>query len=143
MGEATVASCVVFNTEGPLKSDYRRFNIEDITPGDDYAAMEQALTRRYRRLSSGEGELPDILVIDGGPGQVGRAVAALDELQVRDVRILGIAKGPDRKAGLERFFLDGEEVEIDGSSGAAHLLQHIRDEAHRFAITVSAPSWKT
>ena len=135
MGEATVASCVVFNTEGPLKSDYRRFNIEGITPGDDYAAMEQALRRRYTRLKQGEGTLPDLLVIDGGPGQVGKAVAVLEELQVQDVRILGIAKGPDRKAGLERFFLDGEEVAVDGASGAGHLLQHIRDEAHRFAIT--------
>ena len=135
MGEATVASCVVFNTEGPLKSDYRRFNIEGITPGDDYAAMEQALRRRYTRLKQGEGTLPDLLVIDGGPGQVGKAVAVLEELQVQGVRILGIAKGPDRKAGLERFFLDGEEVAVDGASGAGHLLQHIRDEAHRFAIT--------
>lgn len=135
MGEATVASCVVFNTEGPLKSDYRRFNIEGITPGDDYAAMEQALRRRYTRLKQGEGTLPDLLVIDGGPGQVGKAEAVLEELQVQDVRILGIAKGPDRKAGLERFFLDGEEVAVDGASGAGHLLQHIRDEAHRFAIT--------
>lgn len=135
MGEATVASCVVFNTEGPLKSDYRRFNIEGITPGDDYAAMEQALRRRYTRLKQGEGTLPDLLVIDGGPGQVGKAIAVLLELQVQDVRILGIAKGPDRKVGLERFFLDGEEVAVDGASGAGHLLQHIRDEAHRFAIT--------
>ena len=135
MGEATVASCVVFNTEGPLKSDYRRFNIEGITPGDDYAAMEQALRRRYTRLKQGEGTLPDLLVIDGGPGQVGKAIAVLQELQVQDVRILGIAKGPDRKVGLERFFLDGEEVAVDGASGAGHLLQHIRDEAHRFAIT--------
>ena len=135
MGEATVASCVVFNKEGPLKSDYRRFNIEGITPGDDYAAMEQALRRRYTRLKQGEGTLPDLLVIDGGPGQVGKAIAVLLELQVQDVRILGIAKGPDRKVGLERFFLDGEEVAVDGASGAGHLLQHIRDEAHRFAIT--------
>ncbi len=135
MGEATVASCVVFNTNGPLKSDYRRFNIEGITGGDDYAAMEQALTRRYRRLKAGEGKLPDLLVIDGGPGQLNRAVDVLQALQVEGVQILGIAKGPDRKAGLERFFLDGKEINIDGSSGGAHLLQHIRDEAHRFAIT--------
>ena len=135
MGESTVASCVVFNTEGPLKSDFRRFNIEGITPGDDYAAIEQALRRRYTRLKQGEGTLPDLLVIDGGPGQVGKAVAVLEQLQVQDVRILGIAKGPDRRAGLERFFLDGEEVAVDGASGAGHLLQHIRDEAHRFAIT--------
>jgi len=134
-GEATVASCVVFDTSGPLKSDYRRFNIEGITPGDDYAAMEQALQRRYARLSKGEGTLPDLLIIDGGPGQIGKAVKVLDALRVDEVRILGIAKGPDRKAGLERIFLDGEDVGMDGTSGAAHLLQHIRDEAHRFAIT--------
>ena len=134
-GEATVASCVVFDTNGPLKSDYRRFNIEGITPGDDYAAMEQALMRRYKRLQQGEASLPDILVIDGGPGQVGKAVDVLAALDVQDVQILGIAKGPDRRVGLERFFLDGEEVGIDGASSAAHLLQHIRDEAHRFAIT--------
>lgn len=135
MGEATVASCVVFDTNGPLKSDYRRFNIEGITPGDDYAAMEQALTRRYKRLKQGEAKLPDILVIDGGPGQVGKAAQVLTDLAVQEVAILGIAKGPDRRAGLERFFLDGEEVSIDGTSSAALLLQHIRDEAHRFAIT--------
>ncbi len=134
-GEATVASCVVFDTSGPLKSDYRRFNIEDITPGDDYAAMEQALQRRYRRLKKGEGKLPDLLVIDGGPGQVGKALQVLSELQVDEVQILGIAKGPDRKVGLERFFLGEEEIPLDGQSSAAHLLQHIRDEAHRFAIT--------
>ena len=135
MGEATVASCVVFDTSGPLKSDYRRFNIEGITPGDDYAAMAQALERRYTRLRKGEGKLPDLLVIDGGVGQVGKAVAVLESLQIDNVQILGIAKGPDRRAGLERFFLDNEEVVIDGASSAAHLLQHIRDEAHRFAIT--------
>lgn len=135
MGEATVASCVVFNTDGPLKSDYRRFNIEGVTPGDDYGAMEQALTRRYRRLQSGEAALPDLLVIDGGPGQLNRAMAVLGELGVEGVNVLGIAKGPDRRVGLERFFLNGTEVGINGSSSAAHLLQHIRDESHRFAIT--------
>jgi excinuclease ABC subunit C len=135
MGEATVASCVVFDVNGPLKSDYRRFNIEGITPGDDYAAMEQALRRRYTRLQKGEGKLPDVLVIDGGLGQVGKAIGVLEELQVSNVQILGIAKGPDRKSGLERYYLDGDEVGMDGASGGAHLLQHIRDEAHRFAIT--------
>ncbi len=135
MGEATVASCVVFDSNGPLKSDYRRFNIEDITGGDDYAAMEQALRRRYTRLKQGEGLLPDLLVIDGGPGQVGRALQVLDELQVDGVQVLGIAKGPDRRVGLERYFLGATEVAIDGAGDAGHLLQHIRDEAHRFAIT--------
>ena len=136
MGEATVASCVVFDENGPLSSDYRRFNIAGIVGGDDYAAMEQALTRRYKRLKSGEGQLPELLVIDGGLGQVNRAMQVLGALELdHEVSILGIAKGPDRKAGLERFFLGASAVHIDGHSPAAHLLQHIRDEAHRFAIT--------
>ena len=135
MGEATVASCVVFDINGPLKSDYRRFNIEGITPGDDYGAMEQALRRRYTRLKQGEGQLPSLLVIDGGVGQLGKARAVLAELQVQDVPILGIAKGPSRKPGLERFFLDQSEIGIAPHTDAFHLLQHIRDEAHRFAIT--------
>ena len=136
MGEATVASCVVFDESGPLSSDYRRFNVTDIVGGDDYAAMEQALTRRYKRLKDGEGQLPDLLVIDGGLGQVNRALQVLGALQLdHEVCVLGIAKGPDRKAGLERFFLGSVAVHIDGHSPAAHLLQHIRDEAHRFAIT--------
>lgn len=135
MGEATVASCVVFDTNGPLKSDYRRFNIEDITGGDDYAAMEQALRRRYTRLKQGEGRLPDILVIDGGKGQLHRARAVLEELQVDNVTMLGIAKGPTRRPELERYFLLGEEIILPTQGDAVHLLQHIRDEAHRFAIT--------
>ncbi|MDZ7670855.1 MAG: excinuclease ABC subunit UvrC, partial [Gammaproteobacteria bacterium] len=102
MGEATVASCVVFDSNGPLKSDYRRFNIEGVAAGDDYGAMEQALRRRYTRLKQGEGKLPDVLVVDGGAGQVSRAQEVLDELQVDDVAILGIAKGPSRKPGLEK-----------------------------------------
>lgn len=135
MGEATVASCVVFDTSGPLKSDYRRFNIEGITGGDDYAAMEQALRRRYRRIQKGEGVLPDVLVIDGGKGQLGKAREVLKELQVEGVAILGIAKGPERRPDLERYFLDEEEVFLGRAPEAQHLLQHIRDEAHRFAIT--------
>jgi excinuclease ABC subunit C len=134
-GEATVASCVVFDSNGPLKSDYRRFNIEDIVPGDDYAAMEQALRRRYTRLKQGEGKLPDVLIIDGGRGQLARALEVLAELQVDDVFVLGIAKGPSRKPGLETFFTDNGEIPIAPQGDAAHLLQHIRDEAHRFAIT--------
>lgn len=134
MGEATVASCVVFDTEGPLTSDYRRFNIEDITGGDDYAAMEQALRRRYTRLKQGEGRFPDILVIDGGKGQLEQARAVLADLQIDSVTVLGIAKGPTRKAGFEKFFLPDQEVRIP-TGGAQELLQHIRDEAHRFAIT--------
>lgn len=135
MGEATVASCVVFDRNGPLKSDYRRFNIEGIEPGDDYAAMEQALRRRYTRLKQGEGKLPDVLVIDGGPGQMARAEAVLESLQVDDVTVLGIAKGPTRKAGLEKYVVGGSEIRLPPRGDANLLLQQIRDEAHRFAIT--------
>lgn len=136
-GELTVASCVVFDTNGPLKSDYRRFNIDGITPGDDYAAMEQALQRRYTRLQKGEGKLPDILLIDGGKGQLGKAVAALAELGVNGVKIIGVAKGTTRKAGFETLFDadTGAEIVLSGDSPALHLIQHIRDESHRFAIT--------
>ena len=135
-GEATVASCVVFDSNGPLKSDYRRFNIEGIAAGDDYGAMNQALRRRYERLKSGDGVLPDLLVIDGGPGQLNQARAVLADLQVEGVQILGIAKGTTRKPGLETIYLaELGEVPIPPNSGAMHLLQHIRDEAHRFAIT--------
>jgi excinuclease ABC subunit C len=136
-GELTVASCVVFDTNGPLKSDYRRFNIDGITPGDDYAAMEQALTRRYTRLQNGEGKLPDILLIDGGKGQLGKAKEVLAELGVQNVLLIGVAKGSTRKAGFETLF-DGEtgaEIVLPGDSPALHLIQHIRDESHRFAIT--------
>ena len=135
MGEATVASCVVFDANGPLKSDYRRFNIEGEVAGDDYGAMEQALRRRYTRLRQGEGQLPDILVIDGGAGQIGKARQVLDELQVDNVTLLGVAKGPGRRASFDKFLLEGEEVALPPQGDAAHLLQHIRDEAHRFAIT--------
>jgi len=136
-GEATVASCVVFDRNGPLKSDYRRFNIEGITGGDDYAAMHQALMRRYRRLQNGEGKLPDILFIDGGKGQVRQARDVLEELAVHGVMIIGIAKGEGRKPGLETFIMaNGEDgVALPPDSPAMHLIQHIRDEAHRFAIT--------
>jgi excinuclease ABC subunit C len=135
MGEATVASCVVFDSNGPLKSDYRRFNIDGVAPGDDYGAMEQALRRRYTRLKRGEGKLPDVLVIDGGAGQIGRAEDVLGQLQVDDVVVLGIAKGPSRKPGLEKFLLGGAEITVPPQGDAFMLLQQIRDEAHRFAIT--------
>ena len=136
-GEATVASCVVFDSNGPLKSDYRRFNIEGVTGGDDYAAMTQALTRRYTRLKKGEGKLPDLLVIDGGKGQIHQAEDVLKELQIEGVTLVGIAKGPGRKAGLETLFLSSKATPIilPENSGALHVLQQIRDEAHRFAIT--------
>ncbi len=137
MGEATVASCVVFNEEGALKSDYRRFNIENITPGDDYAAMHQALLRRYTRLKNGEGKLPDILFIDGGKGQLSEAEKVLEELQLSGVTLVGIAKGPDRKPGLETLFLSGSNsaIILPRDSAALLLIQQIRDEAHRFAIS--------
>lgn len=137
MGEATVASCVVFDQDGPLKSDYRRFNIEDITPGDDYAAMHQALTRRYTRLKKGEGKLPDILFIDGGKGQLSQARGVMTELQVTEVILVGVAKGEGRKPGLETLFLSGQRqpIMLPPDSPALHLIQQIRDEAHRFAIT--------
>ncbi|MCK5828862.1 MAG: excinuclease ABC subunit UvrC [Methylococcales bacterium] len=136
-GDQTVASCVVFDREGPLKSAYRRFNIEGITPGDDYAAMYQAIYRRFKRLKKGEHLSPDILFIDGGKGQVNEASKALKELDVNDVMIIGVSKGPDRKAGMEKMILVEQEQPIDITPGASALLliQHIRDEAHRFAIT--------
>ena len=137
MGEAPVGSCVVFDQNGPLKSDYRRFNIKSITPGDDYAAMHQALTRRYKRLKEGEGKIPDILFIDGGKGQVTQARDVIEELQIEGLTIIGIAKGPSRKAGLETLCLSDQKREIilPSDSPALHLIQQIRDEAHRFAIT--------
>ncbi|MGY8873283.1 MAG: helix-hairpin-helix domain-containing protein, partial [Pseudomonadales bacterium] len=136
-GEATVASCVVFDRNGPLKKDYRTFNIEGITGGDDYAAMHQALMRRYTRIKKGEGVLPDILLIDGGKGQVTQAVKVLEELQITEVQIIGVAKGTSRKAGFETLIMaeTNQEVVLASDSAALHLIQHIRDEAHRFAIT--------
>jgi len=136
-GEATVASCVVFDIEGPVKSDYRRFNIEGIEPGDDYGAIRQALERRYRRLKEGEGKLPDLLLIDGGKGQVGVASQVLEELQVEGVKLVGVAKGRERKPGKEQLFLSGSgrPTILPADSAALHLIQQIRDEAHRFAIT--------
>ncbi len=142
MGEATVASCVVFNAEGALKSDYRRFNIENITPGDDYAAMRQALTRRYTRLIKENRDLPDILFIDGGKGQISVAMDVMSELQVSSVQVVGVSKGPDRRPGDETLILcrdekQGGSVEkqLTNDSPALLLIQQIRDEAHRFAIS--------
>jgi len=136
-GDQTVASCVVFDREGPVKSAYRRFNIEGITPGDDYAAMYQAVTRRFKRLKKGEHQAPDILLIDGGKGQVAQAQKALEECAVNNVMIVGVSKGPDRKAGMEKLILVDQQQPLDVTPGASALLliQHIRDEAHRFAIT--------
>ena len=136
-GEATVASCVVFGPEGPLKSDYRRFNIEGVTAGDDYAAMHQALTRRFSKIKDGEGKLPDVLLVDGGKGQLAMAREVLQELAVSDLILLGVAKGTTRKPGLEVLYLNDAEHEftLPGNSPALHLIQQIRDESHRFAIT--------
>lgn len=136
-GEATVASCVVFGPEGALKSDYRRYNIEGVTAGDDYAAMHQALTRRFSKLSEGEGKLPDILLVDGGKGQLAMARDVLEELSVPDLLLLGIAKGVTRKPGFELLYLNeaANEFTLPADSPALHLIQQVRDEAHRFAIT--------
>ena len=142
MGEATVASCVVFGPEGPEKSHYRRFNIAGITPGDDYAAMHQALTRRFRKVAEGEGARPDILLIDGGSGQVAQALDVLKELGVSGIEVVGVAKGPGRRAGEETLVLarqavgtPGRELHPGSSSPALHLVAAVRDEAHRFAIS--------
>jgi excinuclease ABC subunit C len=159
-GEQTVASCVVFDRDGPLKSAYRRFNIEGITPGDDYAAIHQAVFRRFKKIKKEPNPqelqdaaaphsektpakrdsmavLPDILFIDGGKGQVHAAEKALAELNLNNVMIVGVSKGPDRKPGMEKLLISGHDQALDFNPGAAGLLliQHIRDEAHRFAIT--------
>ena len=136
-GEAVVASCVVFDSNGALKSDYRRFNIENITGGDDYAAMEQAIRRRYTRLMKGEGKLPDILLIDGGKGQIGITKSVLADLGVVGVIVLGVAKGTTRKPGMETLILADQNNKVIArpQQAALHLIQQIRDEAHRFAIT--------
>ncbi len=144
MGEATVASCVVFDVEGPRRADYRRFNIEGVTGGDDYGAMRQALTRRYTRLLKEERELPAILFIDGGRGQINVALEVMDELGIDAVEVVGVSKGPDRRPGDETLVLTditGAGTDIVGTrqltsdSPALLLIQQIRDEAHRFAIT--------
>jgi excinuclease ABC subunit C len=135
-GTDTVASCVVFGQEGPLKSDYRRFNISGIAPGDDYAAMHQALTRRYKRVRDGEIVKPDVLLIDGGKGQLAEAAQVLEELGVGGITLIGVAKGADRRPGQEQLFLLGQDTPtiLPPDSRALHLIQRVRDEAHRFAI---------
>ncbi len=138
-GEGTVGSCVVFDENGAVKSDYRRFIIKGITAGDDYAAMEQVLNRRFTRLARGEAKIPNILLIDGGKGQLTRARKVMEKFQLAEVQLLGIAKGISRRAGQETLFLASadrfKEIAIATESGALHLLQQIRDEAHRFAIS--------
>ncbi len=136
-GGETVASCVVFGPQGAVKSAYRRFNIRDISPGDDYAALEQAVRRRYRRVQKEEAMLPGLIIIDGGRGQLAKAMSAMQELQLTDIPMLGVAKGQGRKPGREKLFLAGmqDSLQLPGDSPALHLIQQIRDEAHRFAIT--------
>ncbi|WP_149193977.1 excinuclease ABC subunit UvrC [Luteimonas suaedae] len=136
MGEATVASCVVFGAEGAVRSQYRRYNIAGIAPGDDYAAMRQALTRRFRRAVEAEGVLPDVLLIDGGAGQVAQAREVLEELGIGSVTLVGVAKGEARRAGHEALLLpDGRELRPGPDAPGLQLVQQVRDEAHRFAIT--------
>ncbi|TBR10760.1 MAG: excinuclease ABC subunit UvrC, partial [Lysobacter sp.] len=156
MGEATVASCVVFDAEGAVRAQYRRYNITGVTAGDDYAAMHQAIQRRFRRVGEvrddtgttpnepgprpagqgGAATLPDVLLIDGGAGQVAQAKAALDALGVGGIRIVGVAKGPERRPGDEELLLpDGRCAHPGAQSPALQLIQQVRDEAHRFAIT--------
>lgn len=137
MGEATVASCVVFGKEGPMKADYRRFNIEGLTPGDDYGALRQAITRRYARIKRGEVAMPDVLFIDGGANQLAVAEQVMKELEITGVVLVGVAKGADRRPGQERLFLAASDAAtiLPADSAALHLVQRIRDEAHRFAIT--------
>ena len=137
MGEATVASCVVYEGNRMKKSDYRRFNIRDIQPGDDYAAMRQAVSRRYDSLASGEGRAPDLILIDGGKGQVASAFSGLADLGLSHLPMVGVAKGEERKAGLETLvFPEGREpLQLAPDHSALHLIQEVRDEAHRFAIT--------
>ena len=137
MGEATVASCVVFDKGNMQNTEYRRYNITGITPGDDYAAMRDALTRRYKKVASGEGKRPDLVFIDGGKGQLGVAVEVMQEVGLADILLVGIAKGEERKPGLEQMFFPDRDVPVGLKKDhpGLHLLQQIRDEAHRFAIT--------
>jgi excinuclease ABC subunit C len=136
MGEAAVASCVVYDRHAMQNSEYRRFNIRDITPGDDYAAMRQALARRYERVTGEGGKVPDLILIDGGKGQVAKAREALADLGLSDLMLAGVAKGPERKPGTEQLILDdgARTLELDPRHPGLHLVQQIRDEAHRFAI---------
>jgi excinuclease ABC subunit C len=136
-GEATVASCVVYDRLEMRRGEYRHYNIKDVTAGDDYAAMKQVLVRRYSKLAQGEAITPDLVLIDGGKGQMGVAKAVLEELGLIGITVVGVAKGPERKAGLEELWLldKAEPVILGHDHPALHLVQSIRDEAHRFAIT--------
>lgn len=137
MGEATVGSCVVFDKGDMQNSEYRRFNVTGITPGDDYAAMRDVLTRRYKKVAAGEGKRPDLIFIDGGKGQLGVAIEVMQEVGLDDILMVGIAKGEERKPGLETMIFSdtGEMINLPEDNAGLHLLQRIRDEAHRFAIS--------
>lgn len=136
-GHKTVASCVVFGHEGPIKSNYRRYNLSGFKPGDDYAAMREVLTRRYRKLQKEEGQLPDLILVDGGKGQLGIAMEVLADCGLGDLPLMGVAKGPSRRAGYEEWVLPVAPYKLQPGpeSAASHLVQQVRDEAHRFAIT--------
>jgi excinuclease ABC subunit C len=136
LGEATVASCVVYDRHALQKGEYRRFNVRDVAPGDDYAAMRQALTRRYERVSAEDGRVPDLVLVDGGKGQAAVARAVLAELGLNDVSVVGVAKGPERKPGAEELVAsaEGATLSLAPTHPGLHLIQQIRDEAHRFAI---------
>jgi excinuclease ABC subunit C len=136
MGEATVAACVVYDRQQMQKAEYRRFNIRDVAPGDDYAAMRQVLARRYERVSAEAGKIPDLILIDGGKGQAGIASAVLHDLGLHQVCVVGVAKGAARKPGEEELVLESESraLQLAPSHPGLHLIQAIRDEAHRFAV---------
>ncbi len=136
-GEATVASCVVYDKLAMRNGEYRRYNINGVEPGDDYGAMRQVLTRRYDKVSRGEGVVPDLILIDGGKGQMHIARDVLAELGLTDIPLVGVSKGPERKAGMEELIVNGriDPLILPPDSPALHLIQQIRDEAHRFAIT--------
>ena len=136
-GHKTVASCVVFDSDGPVKSRYRRYNLKGFAPGDDYAAMREVLGRRYRKLQKEEGHLPDLILVDGGKGQLGIAIEVLAECGLGDIPLMGVAKGPSRRAGYEEWVLPvaPHSLQPGPESAASHLIQQVRDEAHRFAIT--------
>lgn len=137
MGEATVASCVVYDHGAMQNSEYRRYNIEGITPGDDYAALRQALERRYRKIAETDGVTPDLILIDGGKGQISGVIPVMQDVGLPEIPLVGVAKGEERKAGLEQLIVaeTGEIVRLAPDDPALHLIQQIRDEAHRFAIT--------
>jgi excinuclease ABC subunit C len=137
MGEATVGSCVVYDKGAMQNSEYRRYNVKGVVAGDDYGAMCYALGVRYKKLAQGEGKTPDLILIDGGLGQVNAAKSVMQDLGLHHIRMMGVAKGVERKPGMEQLFIAGEDGSrrLPPDHPALHLIQQIRDEAHRFAIT--------